>query len=103
MWLDIGPVTPGSDEAPSVGAVRGFRDQRIGRSDDSGIPPVDQQVVPAVEDCKRFATLRAQAALGGWMLKHSDDGLVASRWGESRALPELPAAEAFLRHVGVNA
>lgn len=99
----IGPATPVSGEAPSVGAARGFRDQGIGRNDDSGTPPVDQQVVPAVDDCKRFATLRAKAALGGWMLELGDDGVIASRWGQSRALPDLPAAEAFLRQVGVNA
>jgi hypothetical protein len=46
---------------------------------------------------KRFATLRALAALRGIALYRADDGVyIASRWGLIRELPALDDVAAFL-------
>lgn len=57
------------------------------------------------ETVKRFATLRARAALIGYSLctLTETDGLcfyLVSRWGMSRVLPDLAAVALFLRKVG---
>ena len=66
----------------------------------------DRQMVanPAVAD-KAFATLAARFALAGHTLTRSNpaDGALmyyAGRWGMSRALPHLQAAEQFLGQIG---
>lgn len=45
--------------------------------------------------------LQARAEPAGWSVTQGADGLVVSRWGMSRTLPDLPAVEAFLNRAGV--
>jgi hypothetical protein len=52
---------------------------------------------------KRFATLRAHAALRGIALYRADDGFyIASRWGLFRELPTLDDVARFLAQQGVR-
>ena len=56
-------------------------------------------------DAKTIATLRARAALAGFILSvmTDTDGLclyLVSRWGMSRTLTDLAGLVAFLRRVG---
>jgi len=65
----------------------------------------DADAPPAASHGKRFATLRARAALAGFTLgvMTETDGLcfyLLSRWGMSRTLPDLAAVVVFLRQVG---
>jgi len=66
----------------------------------------DRRPAPQPPDTgKRFATLRARAALIGYSLctLTETDGLcfyLVSRWGMSRVLPDLAAVALFLRKVG---
>lgn len=62
---------------------------------------------PAPDD-KRFATLAAKFALAGHGLIRNAPGdgqapYVAMRWGLMKPLPDLDAAEAFLRQIGGDA
>ena len=82
-------------------------------STDSYLPPhllkAAQQAIGLVDaaEAKRFATLQAQFALAGHILRQSGpgDGLgtvsyLAERWGMARHLPTLDDAEQFLIQVG---
>ncbi len=52
---------------------------------------------------KPFRTLQAQLALAGWMLTAQADGtFLVSRWGHSRELGDLSAAESFACMVGAR-
>lgn len=52
---------------------------------------------------KAVSTLRARLALAGWVLAEQGDGtFLASRWGRSRELSDLPAVEAFACMVGAR-
>lgn len=97
----IGPVTPESDEAPTVGAARGFKDQTTVDVNDSGRASVARQGPQAIDVGERWATLRAQAGLAGWTLAVDGRHLVARRWGQTRILANMDAAEAFFRRIGV--
>lgn len=47
--------------------------------------------------------LQARALLAGWTVEQTDDGsFLVSRWGLSRALPDLAALVDFLRRAGVR-
>lgn len=47
--------------------------------------------------------IKARAALAGWSITQTEGGIVVSRWGMSRTLPDLPAVEAFIgRATGVK-
>lgn len=53
---------------------------------------------------KAFDTLKARAALHGIGVHELADGtLLVTRWGYSRALPDLRAAVQFLKQQGVQA
>lgn len=68
---------------------------------------VEGHAPPAnVTEGKRFATLRARAALAGISLctMTETDGLcfyLLGRWGMSRTPPDLASVALFLRQVGV--
>ena len=84
-------VTPTSEKAPDTQHVRG--------------PMQNRNHTTILEQAggygKRLATLRAQLALGGFVLQEADDGsFLVARWGKSRALVNLEAVSAFLRQVG---
>jgi hypothetical protein len=58
-------------------------------------------------DAKLFATARARCALAGWSLIEQQPtgeqpAYIATRWGMSRALPDLAAVDAFLAQIGVR-
>lgn len=47
--------------------------------------------------------LQARALLAGWTVEQIHDGtFLVSRWGMSRALPDLAATVDFLRRAGVR-
>lgn len=47
--------------------------------------------------------LQARALLAGWAVEQTGDGsFLVSRWGLSRALPDLAALVDFLRRAGVR-
>lgn len=51
----------------------------------------------------RFNEIKACAARAGWSITQTEGGIVVSRWGMSRTLPDLPAVEAFIgRATGVK-
>lgn len=55
---------------------------------------------------KAFATLRARAALAGWVLASFTEPAgpttyTLCKWGLARTLPDLAAVAQFLRQVGV--
>ena len=84
-------VTPTSEKAPDTPHVRG--------------PMQNRNHTTILEQAggfgKRLATLRAQLALGGFVLQEAHDGsFIVARWGQSRALVNLEAVSAFLRQVG---
>ena len=84
-------VTPTSDNAHlAVGAVEGQRT--------TGRFIFDQ---PA-DDCKRFATLRAELAiLGGFtLLELADGSYLVTKWNCCRPLADLRAVAAFVRQAG---
>jgi hypothetical protein len=83
------PPDPGQDEAPAAGTVERFRDRQNQRDDF------------ASDDKKRFATLRARAALAGFTLEaiEAEAGtrvFIVSRWSLTRELRDLAAVERFL-------
>ena len=49
-----------------------------------------------------FNEIKARAELAGWSVVEAAGGFIVSRWGMSRALPDLAAVAAFLRRVGVR-
>jgi len=51
---------------------------------------------------KRFASLQALAAINGWRLDRIGDRFLISRWRWSAELPDLDAAEQWLRRAGVR-
>lgn len=84
-------VTPASEKAPDTPHVRGPVQNR---NRDSILEHPDG-------DGKRLTALRAHLAFGGFVLHEAEDGsFLVSRWGQCRALANLEAVSAFLRHVG---
>ena len=49
-----------------------------------------------------FNEIKARAELAGWSVVEAAGGFIVSRWGMSRALPDLAAVAAGLRRVGVR-
>jgi hypothetical protein len=70
----------------------------VGGTDSEAPEPQAQE---GIEHTKRFATLRAYAGLAGWTLAFDGHCLTASRWGQTRILASLDAAELFFRKIGV--
>ena len=69
--------------------------QGLSRTDEA------QVILPADAVRKRFATLQAQLALQGFVLRKIEgDGFICTRWGMCRDLPDLTAVERFAAQVG---
>lgn len=61
-------------------------------------------VAPEQADCKTLATLKAQFALRGHSVYElADGGFLVTRWGLSRACPDLHALGQFARQIGATA
>lgn len=83
--------------APDVGAPRGSGEARVEQG----------QVTPTIlhepdAERKRFAKMAAHAALAGFQLHALDNGFMISRWAWCKSLPDLDAAEAWLRGAGLQ-
>lgn len=62
-----------------------------------------QTPAPGVPDQKRFATLKAKAALMGIAVhKLADGGFLACRWNLTKDLPDLDALSRWLHTMGVR-
>ena len=80
-------MSPANDEAPTVA---GSRPQGTARA-------VSDHCAPSEADHKAEATLQARAALAGCCLYRLADGaFLLTRWGFTKACPDLRAVSALL-------
>jgi hypothetical protein len=88
-----GPVTPTSDDAPSLQAAGHQEGQVTTDNRDSAVSYADR---------KAWATLQARCALaGGFLLSSASDGsYTVSRWNLSRSMTTLAEVGEFLDRVG---
>lgn len=90
-------MRPESDEALAVAAAQGLG--AVAQSMSLNSATASQCDQPSRR--KRLANLQAHFALKGFTLHPlAHESLIVGKWGLTRVLPDMPAAERFLAQIG---